>query len=163
MGHLRSALPAGHGEHDAGRRRHEAARLREETGRRLLALGDEGGAALLRDAMGIYGRHGYVEELTRCTRLLRTLDDDVGGEARAARWWDAITPAERVVVELAAEGLTNAEIAMRLHLSRHTVETHLKRVYAKLGLRSRVELAREVSRLATDTGARVAAGSTDRD
>jgi DNA-binding NarL/FixJ family response regulator len=50
--------------------------------------------------------------------------------------------AELRVVELVAEGLNNREIAERLFLSRHTVESHLKRVYAKLQIRSRVELTR---------------------
>ena len=45
------------------------------------------------------------------------------------------------MVALAAQGHTNAEIADRLYLSRYTVETHLKHVFAKLGLRSRAELA----------------------
>jgi DNA-binding CsgD family transcriptional regulator len=55
--------------------------------------------------------------------------------------WPSLTEGEWRVVELAAQGHTNAEIAARLFLSRYTVETHLKHVFAKLGLRSRAELA----------------------
>ncbi|HMG63133.1 MAG TPA: LuxR C-terminal-related transcriptional regulator, partial [Streptosporangiaceae bacterium] len=55
--------------------------------------------------------------------------------------WPALTEGEWRVVTLAAQGHTNAEIASRLFLSRYTVETHLKHVFAKLGLRSRAELA----------------------
>lgn len=55
--------------------------------------------------------------------------------------WPALTEGEWRVVALAAQGHTNAEIAGQLYLSRYTVETHLKHVFAKLGLRSRAELA----------------------
>ena len=55
--------------------------------------------------------------------------------------WPSLTEAELPVVQLAAEGHTNADIAARLCLSRYTVETHLKHVFAKLGLESRAELA----------------------
>lgn len=55
--------------------------------------------------------------------------------------WPALTEGEWRVVALAAQGHTNAEIASRLFLSRYTVETHLKHVFVKLGLRSRAELA----------------------
>ena len=55
--------------------------------------------------------------------------------------WPSLTEGEWRVVALAAQGHTNAEIADRLYLSRYTVETHLKHVFAKLGLRSRAELA----------------------
>jgi pimeloyl-ACP methyl ester carboxylesterase/DNA-binding CsgD family transcriptional regulator len=55
--------------------------------------------------------------------------------------WPALTEGEWRVVVLAAQGHTNAEIADLLFLSRYTVETHLKHVFAKLGLRSRAELA----------------------
>jgi len=59
-----------------------------------------------------------------------------------------LSPAERRVAELVAEGLSNAGIASRLFLSRHTVDTHVKRAYAKLAIRSRVELATMVLRAA---------------
>jgi DNA-binding CsgD family transcriptional regulator len=55
---------------------------------------------------------------------------------------DALTPTEARVAELAAQGLRNAEIATRLHVTRKTVEATLSRVYRKLGVRSRTELAR---------------------
>jgi CRP-like cAMP-binding protein len=57
-----------------------------------------------------------------------------------------LSPAERRVADLVAEGLSNAGIASRLFLSRHTVDTHVKRAYAKLSIRSRVELATLVLR-----------------
>lgn len=60
---------------------------------------------------------------------------------RAATGWGSLTEAEHGVVVLVAEGLSNPAIASRLFVSRHTVESHLKHAYAKLGVSSRVELA----------------------
>jgi DNA-binding CsgD family transcriptional regulator len=59
--------------------------------------------------------------------------------------WDAITPTEREVVALVAQGLTNREAATRLVISPRTVETHVAHVLAKVGLSSRRELARAAS------------------
>jgi DNA-binding CsgD family transcriptional regulator len=58
--------------------------------------------------------------------------------------WDSLTRAELRIVRLAAEGLTNQQIADRLALSRHTVDSHLRHVFRKLDIRSRVELTRLV-------------------
>jgi DNA-binding NarL/FixJ family response regulator len=52
-----------------------------------------------------------------------------------------LTPSEQRVVELAADGLSNKEIASRLVVSVHTVEVHLSHAFAKLGVRSRSQLA----------------------
>jgi DNA-binding CsgD family transcriptional regulator len=52
----------------------------------------------------------------------------------------ALTSAERRVVELASDGLTNRQIADRLVLAPKTVEWHLSHAFAKLGIRSRREL-----------------------
>ncbi len=57
---------------------------------------------------------------------------------------DALTPAEARVAELASQGLRNAEIATRLYVTPKTVEATLSRVYRKLGIRSRTELARRL-------------------
>jgi pimeloyl-ACP methyl ester carboxylesterase/DNA-binding CsgD family transcriptional regulator len=60
---------------------------------------------------------------------------------RPVTGWEALTDAERRVAQLVAGGLANREVAERLFLSRYTVETHLKHVFAKLGVSSRAELA----------------------
>jgi DNA-binding CsgD family transcriptional regulator len=67
----------------------------------------------------------------------------VGGRRRRAD--GELTPTERRVVELAADGLANKEIAQSLFVSVRTVEVHLKHAYAKLGIRSRTQLARRLS------------------
>jgi DNA-binding NarL/FixJ family response regulator len=56
-----------------------------------------------------------------------------------------LTPAQRRVVELAAEGLSNKEIARALFVTVHTVEVHLSHAYSKLGVRSRAQLAGRLS------------------
>jgi len=58
--------------------------------------------------------------------------------------WVQLTDAERAVAELVARGLTNKEAASHIFVSRHTVDSHLRRVFQKLGVTSRVELARLV-------------------
>ena len=68
----------------------------------------------------------------------------------------ALTEGERRIALLAAEGHTNREVAMELSLTVHTVETVLSRTYRKLGVRTRVELAREFGR---ETGEPRAANS----
>jgi len=62
----------------------------------------------------------------------------IGGRAPAPL---ALTPSEGRVAELVAAGSTNREVADALFLSVHTVEANLKRIYRKLGIRSRTELA----------------------
>jgi DNA-binding CsgD family transcriptional regulator len=63
----------------------------------------------------------------------------IGGRTRAD---SDLTASERRVADLVAEGLTNKEVARRLFVTDRTVEGHLSRIYAKLGVRSRAELAR---------------------
>ena len=56
--------------------------------------------------------------------------------------WTQLTDAERTVAELVAQGLTNKQAAKRLLMSHYTVDYHLRSVYRKLGVSSRVEVAR---------------------
>jgi DNA-binding CsgD family transcriptional regulator len=60
---------------------------------------------------------------------------------RSAETRDDLTAQERHIAQLAREGLSNPEIGARLFLSPRTVEWHLRKVFAKLGIRSRRELA----------------------
>ena len=69
----------------------------------------------------------------------------IPGRSRAAS--QDLTAAERRVAELVAEGRSNKEVAATLFLAVRTVEAHLSHVYAKLGVRSRTELARRLDPL----------------
>lgn len=69
-----------------------------------------------------------------------------GQRRRPSAGWASLTPAERQVVGLVAQGLTNPQIGERLFVSRRTVQAHLYRVFAKLGVSSRAELAVEATR-----------------
>jgi pimeloyl-ACP methyl ester carboxylesterase/DNA-binding CsgD family transcriptional regulator len=73
--------------------------------------------------------------------VVRSSRRDRSDRSRPVLGWASLSDAERAVVDLVVEGLTNQEIAGRLFLSRYTVETHLKHVFAKLVVRSRAELA----------------------
>jgi DNA-binding NarL/FixJ family response regulator len=104
---------------------------------------------------------GLVSRRKRQKRAARQAIDEAlaGFEALGARGWAAkarrelgriggrtrtegLTPAELRVAALVAEGRTNREVAAALVLGERTVETHLSHIYAKLGVRSRAELAR---------------------
>jgi DNA-binding CsgD family transcriptional regulator len=64
----------------------------------------------------------------------------IGGSSRD----EGLTAAERRVAALVMEGRTNHEVAAALFLGERTVASHLTHIYAKLGVRSRTELARKI-------------------
>jgi DNA-binding NarL/FixJ family response regulator len=66
----------------------------------------------------------------------------IGGRTRSG----GLTPTEERVADLVAEGRSNKEVADALFVSVRTVEANLTRIYAKLGIRSRTELASRRSR-----------------
>ena len=101
----------------------DIATARENLGDELFAQAWAEGGALDLDAAIAYARRGR------------------GKRKRPTVGWGSLTPVERDVVGLVAEGLTNDGIAEKLFISRNTVRTHLRNVFAKLGVASRTELA----------------------
>lgn len=95
-----------------------------------------------RDGYAAIGARACVE---RCERELRAGGVRGGRSvpegARAERAPTDLTPQERAVADLVAQGRSNREAADVLFLSTKTVQYHLTRIYAKLGVRSRTELA----------------------
>jgi DNA-binding CsgD family transcriptional regulator len=104
-------------------------------------------AAELSAAQAAFERLGADRDADRAAALLRQL----GGPARTGpKGIGLLTKREREVLQLLAEGLTNAEIAGRLFISTKTAEHHVSNVLAKLHLRSRAEAAAYVHRLADE-------------
>jgi DNA-binding CsgD family transcriptional regulator/tetratricopeptide (TPR) repeat protein len=68
-----------------------------------------------------------------------------GSRDRPATGWESLTPAERQVVTLVGEGLTNPAVGRRLFVSPRTVGHHLAHIYRKLGIHSRRELTKELA------------------
>ncbi|HUA06237.1 MAG TPA: AAA family ATPase [Solirubrobacteraceae bacterium] len=100
---------------------------------------DEEARGPLREGIGLADRLGAMSISRHGLATLRA----AGGRPRRIRMAgpEALTPAERQVVDLAAAGATNREIAQALVITRKTVEWHLKKAYDKLDIRSRGQLS----------------------
>jgi DNA-binding CsgD family transcriptional regulator len=145
----RALLCAARGDHAAASeainealREHERLPLPFELGRTLLVKGTvERRAKRKRDARESLERaRGAFETLGAAIWTERAQAElaRIGGRAPAPL---SLTPTEGKVAELVAAGNTNREVADTLFVSVHTVEANLKRIYRKLGIRSRTELA----------------------
>lgn len=130
----------------AGPRRYDVAQALAEAGTELLQLGRANEArAPLEEASEIFASMGAVRNAGRVESVLRQAGvrhGSRGHRSRPANGWGSLTPSELRVARLVAEGLSNADIAGRLYISRRTVETHVARVLAKLGVRSRIQVVR---------------------
>jgi DNA-binding CsgD family transcriptional regulator len=84
-----------------------------------------------------------IADARRVGRALRQLGVErrIVAQPRAKTGWDSLTDSEYTVVRLIAEGATNRSVAQQLHLSPHTVKTHVHNAFAKLGVTSRAQLA----------------------
>ena len=97
------------------------------------------------------GDDNLVDAFARGSRLPIEEAAEYAGRARGNRrrprhGWEALTPTERRVVELVADGSTNVQVAERLMVSRSTVKTHLEHIYTKTGIHNRTELTAEAVR-----------------
>jgi DNA-binding CsgD family transcriptional regulator/GAF domain-containing protein len=87
--------------------------------------------------------HAYSSRLSPdAAAIVTVLELDREQPARSAGPLLSLTPREREVAALVADGLADRQIAERLHLSRHTVSQYVKRIYRKLDVDSRVSLTR---------------------
>jgi len=140
---------------DVTRLQHAAAELRdpwtraraaEDLGVHLATAGRQDEAArALDEALREFTRLGAKRDGARTRRLLRELGvrhRHWAADKRPAEGWESLTDTEQATARLVAQGLTNQEAASQLFVSSHTVAFHLRQVFRKLGIRSRVELTR---------------------
>ncbi|MGH9841805.1 MAG: response regulator transcription factor, partial [Blastocatellia bacterium] len=102
-------------------------------------------AALAAAVAGLVVIHPDVLATPEAARVLLETEDAAERSAGApeAVMIEPLTPREREILNLLAEGLGNKEIAGRLHISEHTVKFHVSSVFAKLGVASRTEAVTE--------------------
>jgi DNA-binding CsgD family transcriptional regulator len=107
--------------------------------------------ALLGEAYALYERIGAADGMARVRSRLRAAGTRLCHWRHADRpavGWDSLTDSERRIADLVAEGLSNRQVASRVFLSPHTVAFHLRHVFWKLGVTSRVQLARMAADIA---------------
>jgi DNA-binding CsgD family transcriptional regulator len=97
----------------------------------------------LNAAFDTYTRHEALADARRVGRDLRELGVErrTVGQPRAKTGWDSLTESELRIVNLIAQGATNRDVATQLHLSLHTVNTHVHNAFGKLGINSHAQLA----------------------
>lgn len=102
---------------------------------------DAGGDEIVRAVESVLsGDAGLSPSIQR--RLLERLSEPESRPAAAAEAPDGLTARECEVLVLIAEGLTNQDIARRLHVSTATVKTHINNLFAKTGLKDRAQAVR---------------------
>jgi DNA-binding CsgD family transcriptional regulator len=122
----------------------------EDAGSELVRNGHSDEAVdQLNAAFDTFMQHEALADARRVGRELRRLGVErrIVSQSRAKTGWDSLTDSELKVVDLIGQGVTNRAVAAQLHLSPHTVKTHIRNAFAKLGIKSRAELTRFVRRV----------------
>jgi DNA-binding CsgD family transcriptional regulator len=99
--------------------------------------------APLRAARDSFDALGLVDLAERARQELRAAGES--SRRRSPEAWDQLTAQELQIAQMAAEGLSNREIAQRLYISHRTVGAHLHRIFPKLGITSRSQLHAAIS------------------
>jgi len=99
----------------------------------------------LETALRRFSLIGAERDATRVLRCLKAMGVRHRRDPRTTDRqdsWASLTDKQRAIAYLAAQGMTNRQVAARVHLSPHTINYHLRQVFRKLDVRSRIELAR---------------------
>jgi DNA-binding CsgD family transcriptional regulator len=122
------------------------ARATEDAGLVSATRGNQDGAiARLRQAYALYEQLGTNEGMARVRSQLRAAGVRLHHWKRADRpafGWGSLTETEQRIANLVAQGLSNRQVAGQVFLSTHTVAFHLRHIFWKLEVTSRVQLAR---------------------
>lgn len=121
-------------------------RALDAVGRALTPFDRSGAIRAFEGAAALFNECGAIWRRDRSLEQLRTLGS-TGRRVAAVIRHDALTRRERQVSELAMQGLSARDIGRRLFIGERTVETHLANVYAKLGVRTRLELMQRQARV----------------
>jgi DNA-binding CsgD family transcriptional regulator len=119
----------------------------EDAGAELAYIDREDEAlAQLDAAFDTYLHHEAIADARRVGRQMRRfgVQRRIVSHPRAKTGLDSLTDAQLNVVNLIAQGATNRSVAQRLHVTPHTVKTHLRNAFAKLEINSRAELSKLV-------------------
>ena len=126
---------------------HEGLGMPVEEARTLLALGRVHRAQRQRRrAREVLGEAGSIVDRVGSVLWRERVDDEVARLGVGRGDPQELSASERRIAVLASQGLTNRQVASRLAISPKTVEAHLSRAYAKLGIHSRAELGARMTR-----------------
>jgi DNA-binding CsgD family transcriptional regulator len=81
--------------------------------------------------------------------VVMRLENETGRANRPMLGLAGLTDTERTIADLVAQGLTNRQVAERVFVSRHTVDFHLRSIFRKVDVTSRIELTRQIVGQAT--------------